>query len=411
MTGQELKVLFKEDKAYLTADRPLSFKQLGLPEVAETFKLPAYWTIKVLKYIEEEKKIYCEVISYHVGVTEFGHYQKLIADKLNDIQIVTFRSIYTPGLLNTLNGNATSAIRPQKSTHLDRNYDRYQSEHIVKIPLRQTIKSTFFVPLKRVSFKHGGVSFEKKFKELQKTLELAIINHDIREEFDAVKNYFANVLKTKKIEVTVTLGVTGKEAIPLEVKSPEIEKIDKQLIEDVKLDIVKSITKKTTDSEFEKSLFTMEEYFDTFTDEMVKSSTFYKNDKELFDDLLAIHNKKHYNNLGFLSSRHAHEIMKLRFVHKPISFVFLIQGARNYHIVWETLNTAEATYIWHVAKDISVLKMALRNIEAIINGFKATGKRDYISLTEDEFSRVYHDYTDINSGFVKWKDELESILT
>jgi hypothetical protein len=103
--------------------------------------------------------------------------------------------------------------------------------------------------------------------------------------------------------------------------------------------------------------------------------------------------------------------MKLRFVHKPFSFIFLIQGDRNFHIVWETLDTEEATYVWHIDKNLQVLKMTLRKIEDIINVIKVQGKTAYLSSTEDPFRRIYHDYSEFVDGFVKWKGELENILT
>jgi len=408
MTGQELKILFRQDKAYLTADRPLTFEQLGLPDVAKKFKEPAFWTIKVLNHRENERKIFCEIISYQVGETEFGHNQKLLADKLNELQIITFRSIDTTGLLKTLAGNS-GVVRPIKFVPVDRT--PIEQTEFVRQPQKVIIKETFYVPLKNVRFKLGGVSFDKKFKEHKKTLELTIPNYDIREEFDAVKNYFANVLKTKKIEVTVNIEITDNEVTSIEAKSPEIEKIDKQLIDNVKFEFVKSTTKKKINIDIDKTLFTMDEYFDTFADEKFKSNTFYSNDKELFEDLLTISNTKHYKHLRFLSSKHSHDIMKLRFVHKPFSFIFLIQGDRNYHIVWETLDTEEATYVWHITKDINVLKMTLRKIEDIINVIKVQGKTAYISSTDDAFRRIYHDYSDLVDGFVKWKGELESILT
>lgn len=408
MTGQELKILFRQDKAYLTADRPMTFEQLGLPDIAKTFKEPAFWTIKVLNHRENEKKIFCEITSYQNGETDFGSSQKLLADKLNDLQIVTFKSIDTTGLLKTLAGNS-GVVRPIKFVPVDRT--PIQQTEFVRQPHKVSIKETFYVPLKNVRFKLGGVSFDKKFKEHKKTLELTIPNYDIREEFDAVKNYFANVLKTKKIEVTVDIEITDNEVTSIEAKSPEIEKIDKQLIDNVKFEFVKSTTKKKINVEIDKTLFTMDEYFDTFADDKFKSNTFYNNDKELFEDLLTISNTKHYKHLRFLSSKHSHDIMKLRFVHKPFSFIFLIQGDRNYHIIWETLDTEEATYVWHITKDINVLKMTLRKIEDIINVIKVQGKTAYISSTDDAFRRIYHDYSDLVDGFVKWKGELENILT
>jgi len=155
----------------------------------------------------------------------------------------------------------------------------------------------------------------------------------------------------------------------------------------------------------------MDEFFDTLTDEQIKANVFYENENQLFDDLLQITNTKHYKHLRFLSSKHAHSILKLRFVIKPFSFIFLIEGERNYHIIWETLDTAEATYIWHEDKNLSKLKLTLKKINDIINVIKVQGKTAYINTTEDNFRRIYHDYSQLVDGFIKWKGELESVLT
>jgi hypothetical protein len=411
MTGQELKIIFNKDKAYLSTDRPMTFKQLNLPYIAKSFKSPAYWIIRVLNYVEPEKKIYCEIVSYHVGGTDFGSNQKLLADKLNDLEIVTFRSIDTAGLLGTLDGTTPVSFLHPKSIPINRTKNHYQVEYISKQPIKQTINETFLVPLKNVRFKVGEVSFDKKFKECRKTLEISIANNDIREEFDAVKNYFANVLKTKKIQVIVNIEITDYEVTLIDAKSPEIDKIDTQLIDNVKFEFIRSTIKNKSNIEIDKSLFTMDEYFDTFSGEKIKSNTFYNNDKELFEDLLAISDTKHYKHLRFLSSKHSHKIMKLRFVLNPFSFIFLLEGNKDYHIVWETLDTKEATYIWHTPKDINVIKLTLRKIEDIIKVIKVQGKIVYIKSTEDQFNRIYHDYSDLADGFVKWRGELESILT
>ena len=171
-----------------------------------------------------------------------------------------------------------------------------------------------------------------------------------------------------------------------------------------------TLTSRAIDNEIDKSLFTMDELFDTLTDEQVKSNVFYENEKQLFNDLLQITKTKHYKHLRFLSSKHAHSILKLRFVIKPFSFIFLIEGEHNYHIVWETLDTAEATYIWHEEKNLNILKLTLKKIDNIINSIKVKGKTDYINTTEDNFTRIYHDYSELVDGFIKWKSELESVL-
>lgn len=408
MINQELKIKFLQDQAYLAEGKSFNFDQLGLPEIAKSFEYPAYWTIRVLKYWPDERRIFAEILSYQIGETNFPSNQKALFETLNNLNRIVFRSIDTKGLLITLKGTNPVVIRTQKKQPIENNDN---SPETATTPARkQIINDTFFIPLKKVRFIHGGVSFHKKFKEHKTAIELSITNYEIREEFDAVKNYFANVLKTKKIQVNAKIEILNKKIISATAQSPEIERIDKQLIDNVRFEFVKATKKKKVTAEIDKSLFTMEEYFDAFSDEKFESNAFYRNERELFEDLLQISQTKHYKNLRYLSSIHAHEIMRLRFVHKPFSFIFLINGDRKYHLIWETLDTEEATYIWHIDKNITALKQSLKRIEDIINIIKHQGKTAYINSTEDSFRRIYHDYSGLVDGFVKWKGELESIL-
>jgi len=413
MTGQEFKIVFKQDKAFLTSDKPIPLEKAGLSDILnierKEFKYPAYWTIRVINHNENEKKIRCEVLAYHVGETEFEQNQKQLSDKLNDIEIVTFRNIDTNGLLKTLSGKVSGSFYPSKDVAPYRVKTLTGTETIVKYP-DKPLTETFFVPIKNVRFIVGGVSFDKKLQGHHEFIEFTITNYDIREEFDAVKNYFANVLKTKKIQVTATVEFTDNVVTSTVAKSPEIEKINKDLIENVKFEFVRA-TKKKPNVDIDKNLFTMDEYFDTFADEKIKSNTFYNNEKDFLDDLLKISNTKHYKHLGFLSSKHLHDVIKLRIIHKPFSFIFLIQGDKNYHIIWETLDTEEATYVWHIEKDPNVLKLTLQELENIIKLIKVQGKTAYINTAEESFTRIYHDYSELVDGFVKWKGDLENYLT
>jgi hypothetical protein len=153
----------------------------------------------------------------------------------------------------------------------------------------------------------------------------------------------------------------------------------------------------------------MEEYF-SIMEGSPKSSAFYESEKQLFDDFLEISNSKHFQHLKFLSSEHAHEVMKLRFIHKPFSFLFLVKGKNQYHLIWETLDTEEATYVWHVKKDLQAVKQGLADVKNIIDGIKTQGKRTYISSADESFSRIYHDYSNDTDGYLKWKQELQTVM-
>jgi len=59
---------------------------------------------------------------------------------------------------------------------------------------------------------------------------------------------------------------------------------------------------------------------------------------------------KHYLQIIYLAPKHDTSVLKLRFVSQPFSFIFLIAGENKYHLIWETLDNEEATYLWDISK-------------------------------------------------------------
>lgn len=277
------------------------------------------------------------------------------------------------------------------------------------MPRKRIIEQTFSVPIKNLQFHYGGVSCRKLVKELDKTIGITIVNYDIREEFDAVKEYFSNALGTVSINIAVRIEAEDGQAKTIEAQSPEIASINQSLIETVRFQYVKEAVKKRVKIEADTSILNMEEFFAALSDRKVEASTFYEDERELAEDLLQVADTKHYQHLRYLSGRHAHHIMRLRFVLKPFSFLFLLEGEAHYHLVWETLDTEEATYLWPVEKDVTKLKLALKKVEDILQLVKAQGKTAYLS-SDESYRRIFHHYKEGVKGFVRWKSELESTL-
>lgn len=409
MKGQELKILFKDDMAFLTEEVALDFNQVHISDTPVKFQAPAFWTIRVINYIEKENRLFVEVLAYQVGETEFPNNQVELTDTLITIEKVTFKSIDTSGLLRTLNSREPLKILPPKQETIYRRDATIQPEtKIIREPIKQTLTETFSVPIKNVTFLLGGVAFEKKLPTFKKPIEFQILNENIIEEFDAIKNYFSSVLNTKKIQVVATIETVDGLITETNATSVEINKIDKRIIEEVKFEFVKVARRK--ESTEDKQLFTMDEYLETFADEGFKAQPFFKDDIQFFENLLEMSDTKHYKHLRFLSSKHRHDILKLRFVHKPFSFVFLLSGIDKFYIIWETLDTQEATYIWTATKDTTLLKQILTHVDKTIKLIKSEGKNDYINRNEENFSRVYHDYIDLENGFKNWKDEIGKVV-
>lgn len=278
-------------------------------------------------------------------------------------------------------------------------------------PVIKRVQENFHFYVKDLRFHYGGVSFRHFVPSLQKRVEFTIINYNIREEFDAIKNYFVNVFHSKKIEVHAFIETVNGNARLIEVHSPQIAGINEQMLQAVKFEFVKDITARNIKIEGERTVLSMEEFFEALAGEKLNGAALYKDEQDLAEDLFRISDAKHYHHLRFLSARHAHKIMRLRFILKPFSFLFLIEGEKHYHLVWETLDTEEATYVWPVEKNRANLKEALERTGVRINTIKVLGKKAYIASSEDEYRRILHYYKLGIRGFIRWKDELENWLT
>jgi len=52
----------------------------------------------------------------------------------------------------------------------------------------------------------------------------------------------------------------------------------------------------------------------------------------------------------------------------------------------------------------------LEQVNETLKLIRREGKSNYISMNEENFSRIFHDYTDLDNGFISWKDELEKLV-
>jgi hypothetical protein len=140
------------------------------------------------------------------------------------------------------------------------------------------------------------------------------------------------------------------------------------------------------------------------------NQSLYNSEDELLNDLLKSEEVKHFRQLRYLASKHESNIMKLRFVLNPFSFVFLLSGKEGYHLVLETLNTEEATYIWHFDRNVVALQQNISVIDKDLNLIRNEGRHTFLENQPENFSRIIHDYSDERKGFVIWKDMLEGRL-
>ncbi|TRX51575.1 DEAD/DEAH box helicase [Fulvivirga sp. M361] len=259
------------------------------------------------------------------------------------------------------------------------------------------------VSIADLDFQYGLVVFKYMIGELKMELDFEIEHLNIRPEFDVLKSYFSKILNSKTISIHIHAEFQGHLLVAQNATSDDLLRINQEVIDSVKFRFIEKrfLSKKIS-----------EDVNQGFADLSITEglSDLYGSEEEILEDILKNQHAKHFRQLKYLASMHERDILKLRFVLSPFSFVFLIAGNECYHLVLETLDTEEATYVWHINKYIRLLKNKLGEIDRDIETIRNKGRQFFLEQEPVEFSRVLHDYSDERKGFVVWKDQLEERL-
>jgi superfamily II DNA or RNA helicase len=273
------------------------------------------------------------------------------------------------------------------------------TEEIVDSKNITTIEKEIKVPIEELEFRYGSVTFKYLIQETKAELEFEIENLEVRPEFEVLKTYFAKSLKSKNIKVNIHADFENSKLVSQLATSADIVKINREVIEGVKF---KFITK----SFFGQKQIT-EENLLTATQLQNGKQQLYSDEQHLLDDILKSKDFKHSQQLRFLANRHEGTYLKIRFVLSPFSFIFLLSGEQQFHIIFETLDTEEATYLWHTDKNKQALLSKVKEIDQQLNIIRNKGRQAFLETNPGSFSRILHDYSDKKKGFVIWKDLLE----
>ena len=273
------------------------------------------------------------------------------------------------------------------------------TEEIVDTKTITAIEREIKIPIEQLQFRYGTVAFKHFVTELKTELEFELENLEVRPEFEVLKPYFSKTLKSKNVKIDIHAEFENDNLISQLATSNDIEKINREVIEGVKFTF---ISKNILGKQFVQN----ENLLDINQIQEENKNPLYSSGEELLEDILKKENFKHYKQLRFLSQQHDRSTLKIRFVLSPFSFVFLLTGKEQFHIVLETLDTEEATYIWHFPNDKTTLKMKLKEIEQHLSIIKNKGRQVFLETQSANFTRILHDYSDNNKGFIIWKDLL-----
>ena len=269
-----------------------------------------------------------------------------------------------------------------------------------------SIEETITMAIDDLEFRYGSIAFRYHADKIDQDLEFEIENDQIRPEFDVLKPYFSKILKKKNVNVLFQAEFQEKTLISQLATSSDLEKINGEIIDIARFRFVSKFILGGSYNKFKGNLMDINQLQ---SQEDTKTSL-YESGEQLLGDLLK--NKKviHFRQLRYLAEKHESDILKLRFVLNPFSFVFLLSGQEQFHLVMETLDTREATYIWHIDKDKQELRNQLQVIDRQLNIIRNDGRQAFLESQPVNFSRVLHDYSDEQKGFILWKDLVEERL-
>jgi hypothetical protein len=369
---------------------------IDLPLPVEEFKDGIVWRLRVNSYNEEEGEVFAEIIDYDFPINKVTD-GKQGSFYFYGIERIKFRNLNTSSFLRSV------ILKHQPISETKRIEDDKKEQTLTEYVVLKTMK----VPFGKINFLFGSVSFPIFVEELNQEIIFEIANPDIRPEFAAIRDYFIKALKKKLVSVSITVKYTASNILSATAISEDIDGINSHMIDNVRFEFVKrKIFQGKSRVEDDHSIHTMDDLLSSYGE----GEKLFSSEAALLDDILNIKNSKHYLQLKYLSSKHEASVLKLRFVLHPFSFLFLVAGEKKYHIIWETLDSEEATYIWQTNRTRESLRNVLGEIEIILRDIKQNGRQAFLEKENANFSRVVHDYTDAKKGFVAWKGMLEEKL-
>ena len=401
-TGQlanldEILLVFQGTEFYInTTGILLPINCIDLPLHVEEFKNGLIWKLRVNSYNEEEGELFGEIIDYDFPINKVTD-TKQGSFYFYGIERIKFRSLDTSSFLR-------SVILKHRPIIETKGIEDDKKE---QAPAEYVVLKTMKVPFGKINFLFGSVSFPIFIEELNQEIIFEVTNPDIRPEFAAIRDYFIKALKKKLFSVNITVKYTASQILSATAISEDINSINGHMIDSVRFEFVKrEILKGKGRAADDQSIHTMEELLSSYDE----GKNLFSSEAALFDDILNIKKSKHYLQLKYLSSKHEASVLKLRFVLQPFSFLFLLAGEKKYHIIWETLDSEEATYIWHADRTRESLRITLGKIEVILRDIKKNGRQTFLEKENANFRKVVHDYSDTKKGFVAWKGMLEEKL-
>ena len=384
-TGDEIHLFFDDDRAYYDASNAVSIEQINFSNPSIKWLNPAVcWKLRVLRIDTGRRIVFTEIIDY------FNRTKRAELTYCYDqtIQQINFTKINTQELIRVAN---KAVIRKIESLTFESRVQEKKSRKIIEI---------IEVSIQDIEFIDGGFEIAV-YLDCTGQEELVFIeNHVITSKFDAIKNLILEHIQANEIEVEVTLVLLGTRVQKLSAKSKILEALTTEFFNQLRFELIVNTLKRTTESNPMK-LYNPTSYLVEIGRESLGNEKF--DSTYLLRECLKNSKYKHFRQLRYLSSRYHDSILAIRFSLEPFSFMLVIhQAVERYFVVWETLDSAEATYVWIFDYPPTIIEA-----QDLITEVRSQGKSHYIQDSPANFFRIIHSYRNPKQGFVDWQRKFE----
>jgi len=275
-------------------------------------------------------------------------------------------------------------------------------------------EKSYNVELAETTFMLGYIRFEKFIRIFNRTIEFKIYNDNILPEYYDIIYWFIKAFGKKQISVTVSF----KSETNYTATSPDIDKIKKGFIEKINLNRTNSLIKANRPRSFDKSLFTIDTIYSINNNTDLIGNVFNQTEQDLFEIIISNKDIRNERELSFLyNEKHSSE-SKLRITNSPnFGFIFLVEGRRKNHFIWELLNST-ITFIWSVDKKLGPLGFQYNRIEKTINYIMQNSREIYLQEIKAKtidadliFNSVPHPKKGkkVEDPFMKWEQKVQDL--
>ena len=395
---------------YFSSNGVIPWSETNLPAGDFRFseRTDIYWKVEMLAYDKHTARLRVQVLDFEAGEDGFDPVREMRSPvrtlEFTPLEEEPFKaqlSYYKAGVLNGILRRESGAGKP--ALHPARAPKKEAATNV-----GQAVSFTF--PLLDLTFANGGVKGTVDLPGVNEPLPFRIINDHIVAEFEAIKPYFVKALKRQTVKVSTTLRFVDGEPKLGRATSPQIGRINNDLLELFRARAVKSLLNFDPVKTVDKSLFTPEDVFASLDDDALGKATLPHDGHDLLAEILRHKKVRNARQLEFLAGTLHEADTRLRYVLSPtFGFVFLAGGQDANHFILELLDS-HATYVWSIPKDWENRAAQFRSVEREIAAISTLGRGQYRRTLhfEHEFWFVIHESAEsgLVDGFPRWRNRL-----